>query len=568
MRLQRKVREVHNMRRWVYSFGMVIAVLATLIPAYAQNPFTSSYQYITVHETTVFGETIKFWSEDTLWGPVHSNDKIAIMQSPVFFDTVSTSSSCFWQGSGYHPQFSIEPIFNAPRVALPDSAIAIREMAAQQGLFFISANGYYASRLCFNDNLGWTLYQWPMGTHFDSTAIIATGAPPDDRVFYIDGYLELKGIFRGTATVGATGHPDPDNYLGYHSIRLLDDIRYWFADPATGAFNDTTGGYTDMLGIVSETNITVANTWENGRENMAQGSDIIINAAIVALNESFSFEDQNEDPATATPWELWTGHYNCPSPPYNDERGDIFLYGSVAQKRRGYVHRSNHNGTGYGKKYHFDARLREQSPFLGILARHQPVLDPESLDFGGTPLNQPIVSELALYNEGGTFIDVESIALANPTFSFSVLGPQDYSEIAPGDSIIFSVSFQPAEPMTYEDTLTITLFYGDDILVPLCGTGSALGIKDNVEVPEDYEISVFPNPFNDELKIAWNFDAQTVRVAIYNIHGQQIEAVDTNGAHQSGGHYMWKPGNMTGGIYFVSVTAPQWRHVQKVIYLK
>ena len=36
--------------------------------------------------------------------------------------------------------------------------------------------------------------------------------------------------------------------------------------------------------------------------------------------------------------------------------------GSVTQWRRGYVHRSNHGGTGYGKDYNYDFRFDERPP--------------------------------------------------------------------------------------------------------------------------------------------------------------------------------------------------------------
>ena len=35
---------------------------------------------------------------------------------------------------------------------------------------------------------------------------------------------------------------------------------------------------------------------------------------------------------------------------------------NFSQRRRGYVHRSNHGGTGYGKQYTYDSRLDQMSP--------------------------------------------------------------------------------------------------------------------------------------------------------------------------------------------------------------
>ncbi len=567
--------------RWIHSIFLTISIvfLISVIPEFvcAQNPYTSSYQYLTIFETSVFGEVIKFWHVDTLRGPVHSNDTIEIMETPVFFDTVSTSADGFWQGIGYCPQFYVNPIFNAPRVALPDSANEIREAAAAAGLFFDSNSGQLASRLVFNNEAGWILYQWPMGTHFDSTAI-AMGPPRDGEAFFIEGYLELKGIFRGRATVGAQGHPNPDEYLGYHCIKLLDDIRYWFADDHNGSFNDTTGGYTDMLGIVSESNISIANTWENGRENGYNVApwnwnrhSIVITAAMIALGESFSFEDQNEDPATATPWEFWTGNYNCPYPPagpYTDERGNIYLKGSITQNRRGYTHRSNHSGTGYGKSYDFDQRFRFLSPLLGIRARHIPVLDPDELHFGNVSVGQTDTLYTTLTNDGGTYIDIEEITINEPSYVFSVIATEDITALKPGNSLTFQVMFEPQAAIEYRDTLTIALYYGDDLKIPLSGNGTALSVGNNNNLPDELDISVFPNPFNNQLQITWNADDLPVNVTLYNIHGKQIKSVALHADHPYRNFYTWQPVNLAGGIYFIKLTTQQNVRCKKVVFLK
>jgi hypothetical protein len=75
----------------------------------------------------------------------------------------------------------------------------------------------------------------------------------------------------------------------------------------------------------------------------------VITAAIVALGESFCFENQN-DPDSG---------YDFGS---QDDRGTIYLFGSLTQKRRGYVHRSNRTSTGYAKKYVYDKRFLHQRP--------------------------------------------------------------------------------------------------------------------------------------------------------------------------------------------------------------
>jgi len=101
------------------------------------------------------------------------------------------------------------------------------------------------------------------------------------------------------------------------------------------------------------TGIVIANTWENGREGgmsfpdiNQERRDIAIHGLVFAANSSFTFEEQND---------IWDP-YQCPTPPANDNRGRIYLTGAVHQRRRGYVHRSNHGGTGYYKSYYYDDR--------------------------------------------------------------------------------------------------------------------------------------------------------------------------------------------------------------------
>jgi len=292
-----------------------------------------NYMYLTAHETTIFGEVIKFWSPDTLWGRVHSNDQIAIRERPVFYGIVSSCADDFWHGPGYNPLFvNYDPLFNVPPVLVPDEATKVRACAGASGLSF-DGHGTHVHRVVFNGNGGVNVYKFEIGAPATDTLVFHSG-PLYDAAMFVYGPMELMGRVHGTVTVGAS-----------EDIRLIDNI--WYADSGPGGVIDSNTA--NVLGIVSEGNIIVANTPANGRDNSAQGTDIYINAGMIALGESFTFEDQNDV------WELYQG-------PYPDERGSIRLWGSVVQARRGYVHRSNHNGSGYGKDYHYDERFSITPP--------------------------------------------------------------------------------------------------------------------------------------------------------------------------------------------------------------
>jgi len=304
------------------------------------------YMYLTNCELTAFGDRIKFMSGDTLKGRVHSNDQIAIMGSPVFYEQVSTTADDFWRWTGYAPIFlGPDPIFNAPAIAIPSMAERLREGAAAQGKFFDFPNE--TARAKFNRR-SVIIYHWPTGTPFDSTLFEAVSVT-DGACIFVNGPLELKGTVEGKVTIGSAG-----------ALRILDNIKYWDSDPITGFYPNA--GLLDrasLLGIVSEAEVKIANTPENGRENSAglgnaqpnpNFTDVVINGAIVALGESFTFENQN-DPDS--------GYVFNGAP---DNRGTIYLFGSVTQMRRGYVHRGNLGSTGYLKQYRYDERLRLMRP--------------------------------------------------------------------------------------------------------------------------------------------------------------------------------------------------------------
>ncbi|MBC8205061.1 MAG: hypothetical protein H8E87_06090 [FCB group bacterium] len=219
--------------------------------------------------------------------------------------------------------------------------------------------------LKFRGTQGYDLYfRWmevPIDTYMTTILPMFGGA------IFFDDTLELTGTdtvsridygVYGQLSVGSS-----------RDIWLGGNIRYVTARLDNGSFNAE--NETNSLGILSEANILIRNNWENGRDNGDEFPDIwrkniIITAGMVALGESFSFEDQNDVPAAGggmlPEWYYSNG-------PWPDERGDIQLWGADNQKRRGYVHRSNHGGTGYGKDYNYDVRfITDPPPFYPKLS--------------------------------------------------------------------------------------------------------------------------------------------------------------------------------------------------------
>ncbi len=328
---------------------------------YVQVRSFVDYMYLTNYETSITfpGDIVRFWGCDTLWGRTHSNDWIATQsggcnaQLPVFYDIVSTTKPTFRPGSPDPAGFFYggDPRFNAPEVLLPELADPIRQGAAERGYLLEVAGHEWR---CVIEGATANFYYYPEGTEFDPIS-----PPPSIEVLlgnkpcvFVKGKLDLLGVMSASGCAITIGCSE--------DIRLIDDLMLQGTDMNSGTIPI---GATSIIGVVSEKWIYVANTWENGRENRTGATqdheDIVITAALVALRGSFQLEQMNDI----------GDNYICPTPPPQDERGDIVLTGSVTQYNRGYVHRQNHGGTGYKKVYHYDERFRYTRPpcFLGAV---------------------------------------------------------------------------------------------------------------------------------------------------------------------------------------------------------
>ncbi|MCF7810040.1 T9SS type A sorting domain-containing protein [bacterium] len=303
------------------------------------------YMYLTDRETTRYNEIIWFWTYDSLYGAVRSNDYIGLKYSPHFFGPVITSQDRFLYFDPQNIHFEYEPVFNAPPFFFPRRIPELYDSADVR----IESDDYsLMTRVALKAEDGIEIHQYQLGMPSpdpgEEDNLIEELEPPDSSIIYIDGQCEVYGILAGRLTISST-----------RDMYLIDNIIYDGADPFSADFNEDEMEH--ILGLVSEQNIIIKDTYCNGRNNgfgqygpnQIDNHSIAINGSLLALNESFTFEHQNDD------WELYQG----PSP---DERGIIHLKGSLLQVRRGYLHRSNHGGTGYGNHYRFDERLNEQTP--------------------------------------------------------------------------------------------------------------------------------------------------------------------------------------------------------------
>ncbi len=312
----------------------------------------SQYLYFSEIEYSRFDEFIWFFAGDSLFGRVHSNSDIGVHPGAYFGGLVTTTGRILSPvGStfaGFPPPGYLEHV---QRIRCLVRADRLRSAAASSGCWLNSQDGRYVHGIWFHGNVA-DVYRWATGTpnppYLNGSPEQSIFYPPNSEyAIFCDGELWIAGSVHGLVGVGAAGN-----------LRLMDNIVY---SQGVAPNYRTSVSMTDQLTLISEarepgqrredpeSGILIANTPANGRDNCSKGRDIAINGQLFALNSSLTFEQQNDT------WDDYQGTYP-------DERGTVYLTGALAQNRRGYLHKSNHGGTGYHISFHYDSRYRVTPP--------------------------------------------------------------------------------------------------------------------------------------------------------------------------------------------------------------
>jgi hypothetical protein len=185
------------------------------------------------------------------------------------------------------------------------------------------------------------VYRWTKVIKYDKNGV-EDGYPvtynniPND-VLYVGGEIhklnanKINGGVQGKLTIAAKENINIGGDILYND-RIVNNIDFGSEEADLSLVNDS-------LGLVSEKNIIV--------EKNAKGSDgshnIEINAILMAINTSFSYEDYEDD-----------------------MKGTLKIFGAFIQKRRGAVgtfdSHSGHKQSGFTKDYHYDQRMASTDP--------------------------------------------------------------------------------------------------------------------------------------------------------------------------------------------------------------
>ena len=299
--------------------GYTDTVLVTLQPS-----SFSKFAYYSVSEAT----DPTYWiTGDTVWGPLHSQDKLTISGEPVFNGKVTTLKHFVTKGYS-NPQFN-GGYQTGVDMPIPLNGTAnLKSLADNGGADFTGHDTVYVTFA--EDSIK---YKFSYSDSYSS--VLASTFAPNGTIFATGATLRLQGTVKGQYSIGAsqiTTGSGPHATTTGGNVYLDDNIVY-NTDPRSNPNS------TDLLGIVAQNNVWVS-------DNLANTTNINIDASIYAETGGFGAENYASRPIS----------------------GAINLYGGVQQNNRTPVGDYHTNGTnlylisGFLKNYRYDNRLLIASP--------------------------------------------------------------------------------------------------------------------------------------------------------------------------------------------------------------
>ena len=503
-----------------------------LIALFVGSAYAINYMWLTDHARTGFGDYIQnpyfSWTEDTFRGPVRSNDTITINEHPVFYDMVITHAPVFWQGPGYNPEFHIPPVFRAPVISIPTELTYYRTHATHT----FAPGQFQQMRGIMHENQA-IIYHWDLGVAFDSSDVVfeAVVLLGDSTILFFDGPLELMGRdVVGDVVIASSGR-----------IRIMDDVRV----AGINANHEVAEDNPNFITIATEGEVKIADTWANGHANSngaGQGqtdpefTDVVLTANIYALGQSLTFEHQN-DPDSG---------YVCNCFP--DYRGTLYIFGGVTQQRRGYIHRSSLEATGYRSHLRWDERLRfRPNVVIDTPAEGQST---DSIDFGNVPLGQTATDTAEIFVSG-----------YNALGAVMASQPFDADRIEPyfGSHFWIPVHFSPPQTGTFNGVLQVSTS-SQFFQIPLHAVGVPAGGP---------RIAAHPNPFNNSTNVSFTVATPgRVTIDVYDILGRRaLTLLDEDllpGTHA----VPLNASALTSGLYFARVLTPTQHQTLKLMLVK
>jgi len=256
---------------------------------------------------------INWASKDTVFGPFHTQDKMTVNGSPVFWGKVTNKLGMTKSPSNSTPQF-YGGYQTGINIQMPNDFNPLKNAALSNGRYIHGKDVV----ITFRSDSTMTI---KIGTKPDTVVKISTYAP--NGALVIDtANVRVKGKFTGQLTLSVQS----GGASGKGKMYLDSSITY-------KSSADTS---LDFLGLCATDSIVITNNTNNS-------SGINIQAALFSLNKGLGAEQYDN------------GH----------TRGRINLLGGISQYQRAAVGQLDGNGnvsSGYSKSYMYDNRLMTHSP--------------------------------------------------------------------------------------------------------------------------------------------------------------------------------------------------------------
>lgn len=108
-----------------------------------------------------------------------------------------------------------------------------------------------------------------------------------------------------------------------------------------------------------------------------------------------------------------------------------------------------------------------------------------------------------------------------------------------------------------------------DSLIIICSIEEYIGITENTLLLPSYYIYNYPNPFNSSTNISFSLsEPSDVEIDIYDMLGCKVTTL-LDSYMPAGNHsVLWRPQNLSSGIYFYKITAGEYSTSQKMVLLR
>ena len=289
---------------------------------------------------------------DTVGGRFHTQDFINSQGHPVFIGKTTSFRGIKYATNKTNDSPIFDGTFGRDSIPIPSTSISNLENEANANGHTFMGNDT-VSLTFIGDSIKYTTATnttTGSGKHKTTTTarvtqtVLASSFAPNGVIFADNAILRIQGKVTGQYTVGASGtgsvDPNTGQATGPGIIYIDNDITYTH-DPKTNP------GSTDLLGIVAEQSVLVADNYTNNHDG------VNIDGAIFCKDGGFGVQNFSSVPAAG---------------------GSIKLYGGICQQTRQAVglysqqyNFQTHSYSlviqhGYYKNYYYDSRLASASP--------------------------------------------------------------------------------------------------------------------------------------------------------------------------------------------------------------